>query len=92
MVLSFGELGSRHLRPKVKKVGNVVRRSSSHQPHTRARLRAYPRHEEFTIALSEESDGTQRLLDLVSALYFGKSCGAVYLIDEIDRRMHPLLV
>jgi uncharacterized protein len=47
--------------------------------------------QELILTLSEESDGTQRLLDLLPALY-RKSGKAMYLIDEIDRSMHPLLV
>ena len=42
--------------------------------------------------LDEESDGTQRLLDLLPALYELHTTDAVYFIDEIDRSMHPLLV
>jgi AAA15 family ATPase/GTPase len=42
--------------------------------------------------LSEESDGTQRLLDLLPALYRRIPGNAVYFVDEIDRSMHPLLV
>ncbi len=40
----------------------------------------------------EESDGTQRLLNLLPALQCAKIHGAVYFIDEIDRSMHPMLV
>lgn len=42
--------------------------------------------------LSQESDGTRRLLDLLPALHDLKTCNAVYFIDEIDRSMHPILV
>lgn len=40
--------------------------------------------------LSEESDGTNRLLDLLTIL-FEKRSGRVYVIDEIDRCLHPQL-
>jgi hypothetical protein len=42
--------------------------------------------------LAEESDGTRRLLNLVSALHRLRTRGAVYAIDEIDRSLHPILV
>jgi uncharacterized protein len=45
--------------------------------------------------LSDESDGTNRLLNLLPALHFMRSkndSGNVFIIDEIDRSMHPLLV
>lgn len=41
-------------------------------------------------SLSEESDGTARLLDLLTIL-FESTPGYVYIIDEIDRCLHPQL-
>jgi energy-coupling factor transporter ATP-binding protein EcfA2 len=47
------------------------------------------------LALTDESDGTQRLLHLVPVCEpeepGGKSRGQVFVIDEIDRSLHPLL-
>lgn len=40
--------------------------------------------------LSEESDGTRRILELVEVL-LSDSQDTTYIIDEIDRSMHPLL-
>ncbi len=42
--------------------------------------------------LSDESDGTRRLLQLVPALHRAKADNAVYFVDEIDRSMHPMLI
>jgi hypothetical protein len=41
--------------------------------------------------LSEESDGTRRLLNLIPALHHLKFNSGVFVIDEIDRSMHPML-
>ena len=41
--------------------------------------------------IEHESDGTRRLMDLLPALLHSKSAERVYIIDEIDRSMHPLL-
>ena len=41
-------------------------------------------------SLNEESDGTVRLLDLIEVLVTAEK-GKVYVIDEINRRFHPLL-
>ena len=41
-------------------------------------------------AFSEESDGTQRLFDLIEIL-MNKDSEKVYLIDELDRCFHPEL-
>ena len=37
----------------------------------------------------EESDGTRRILDLIEILFTEKE--KVYIIDEIDRSLHPQL-
>ena len=47
---------------------------------------------EFVLELAEESDGTRRLLDLIPTLYSLTQNSAVYVIDEIDRSMHAMLV
>lgn len=40
----------------------------------------------------EESDGTQRLLDLIPALYKAVRDDVAVIIDEIDQSIHPLLL
>lgn len=45
-----------------------------------------------SLELSEESDGTRRLLQLIPALHHLRTRGGVYFIDEVDRSMHPMLV
>lgn len=42
--------------------------------------------------LSEESDGTRRLLNLLPALHRLHKDGGVFVIDEVERSMHPLLI
>ena len=42
--------------------------------------------------LDEESDGTIRLLDFVPAFKNVISSGKVYIVDEIERSIHPLLI
>jgi hypothetical protein len=41
--------------------------------------------------LDEESDGTKRLFDLIPILYEIQNNEAVFIIDELDRSMHPSL-
>ncbi len=48
--------------------------------------------EEFTFEMREESDGTLRLLDFIPMLIDFQLGDSVYLIDEIDRSMHPMLI
>ena len=45
-------------------------------------------HGSFNIC--EESDGTRRILELVEIL-FAESNNKIYVIDEVDRSLHPLL-
>ena len=47
--------------------------------------------EAICMDISEESDGTRRLLNLLPALFHMSSGASVFFIDEIDRSMHPLL-
>jgi len=44
-----------------------------------------------TLPFAEESDGTQRITNLLPALHSVRKEPAVYVIDEIDRSLHPLL-
>jgi AAA15 family ATPase/GTPase len=44
------------------------------------------------LELTDESDGTRRLLNLIPALHKLQKENAVFFIDEIDRSMHPKLV
>ncbi|WP_026499128.1 AAA family ATPase [Butyrivibrio sp. WCD2001] len=46
--------------------------------------------ENIYYSLSEESDGTARLLDLVEIL-LSPNHNAVYVIDELDRCLHPVI-
>jgi AAA15 family ATPase/GTPase len=41
--------------------------------------------------IEDESEGTQRLIHLIPALATSKSSEKVWIIDELDRRLHPLL-
>ncbi len=47
--------------------------------------------ESVIMPLNEESDGTVRLLHLLPALFSSAGFPSVYVIDEIDRSLHPLL-
>ncbi len=46
---------------------------------------------DFSLSFDEESDGTQRFLHLLPALYHLKTRCKVFVIDELDRSLHPLL-
>jgi hypothetical protein len=46
---------------------------------------------DYNFSFGEESDGTQRLMHLAPMLFDFKKSEQVYVIDELDRRLHPLL-
>lgn len=46
---------------------------------------------ETSLEIKDESDGTQRLLDLIPVLYLVLNGDYVCFIDELDRSMHPKL-
>ncbi|TYQ27101.1 AAA family ATPase [Pseudanabaena sp. UWO310] len=58
-------------------------------------LKTSHRHENgdlIDFSMDEESEGTQRLINLIPSLYIlGKDVEKVVFIDELDRRLHPLL-
>lgn len=45
-----------------------------------------------SLELDQESDGTQRLLHLLPALHSLRKQSCVFVVDEIERSLHPLLV
>lgn len=45
----------------------------------------------YSIPFQDESDGTQRCLNLLPALYHLSTGCKVFVIDELDRSLHPLL-
>ncbi|MBI3229534.1 MAG: ATP-binding protein, partial [Burkholderiales bacterium] len=48
--------------------------------------------ENYALEMKDESDGTRRLLDLMPVLYSLQSKDITFVIDEIDRSLHPMLV
>lgn len=46
----------------------------------------------YDFELKEESDGTQRIFDFVPMVHSVKAEACTYVIDEIDRSLHPTLV
>ena len=47
--------------------------------------------EEVSLDIEEESDGTVRLMDLIPILTLGEGESRVFVIDELDRSLHPNL-
>ncbi|MBU1430307.1 ATP-binding protein [Myxococcota bacterium] len=46
---------------------------------------------EYTLPIREESDGTIRLLNLIPALFQSREQGRIFIVDELERSMHPML-
>jgi len=67
----------------------IMKKSSDEQP-TVEKIVLKHKNNDSEYAFSEESDGTQRLFDLIEIL-MNKNIEKVYLIDELDRCLHPTL-
>lgn len=63
-------------------ITNIFKQSAIHKMQNES---------EVPFEMSEESDGSIRLLDFIPMLIDLKLNSSVYLIDEIDRSMHPML-
>ena len=48
--------------------------------------------EMYALELSDESDGTRKLMAIAPAIELALSEGGVFLIDEIEKELHPMLV
>ena len=46
----------------------------------------------YKLQLSDESDGTRKLMALAPAIEHVLECGGVLLVDELEKEMHPMLV
>lgn len=46
----------------------------------------------YALDLADESDGTKKLMSLAPAIEKALKCGGVLVIDEIEKRLHPILV
>ena len=46
----------------------------------------------YSLPLSVESDGTRQLMALAPAIEYVLDCGGVLVVDELENRMHPLLM
>ena len=77
------------LRNSVDNIIFILELDNNNQLHSKT-LKFNHNNTEAMFALNEESDGTVRLLDLIEVLLTAEK-GKVYVIDEINRRFHPLL-
>lgn len=64
-----------------------VRATSYHQGVNRDGKTSY-----YELNLSDESDGTRKLMALAPAIERALNCGGILLIDELEKEMHPMLV
>ena len=72
----------------------LIQKDSEHRYYL-LRIQSIHRHEmprDIPFSISDESDGTRRLLNLLPALHRLHTDGGVFVIDEVEHSMHPLLV
>ncbi len=66
---------------------NEIKATSNHQG-----VNADGQSELFALELSDESDGTRRLMSIAPAIESVLAKGGVLIIDEIEKELHPMLV
>lgn len=91
------KLDAPHKRVTIQTQGNseeaIFRlKDSTHQALTIRTLHDLGDTELSAFTLSEESDGTRRLLELIPAFFEAMYNGATVIIDEIGRSIHPVLL
>ncbi|MBR3572185.1 MAG: ATP-binding protein [Bacteroidales bacterium] len=69
-----------------------IRRVGDKYYARRVQARHFVKDNLYDFELKEESDGTQRVFDFVPMVHSMKSEDGTYVIDEIDRSLHPTLV
>lgn len=79
---------------KVNNAEIVVEKAGEHRYHILSiqSIHEHEMSEKVRFDVTEESDGTRRLLHLLPALHHLHTDGGVFVIDEVERSMHPLLV
>jgi len=78
------------------RTGNEGRQSIALRNGELVEIRMLPQHiaangQLVSFELKDESDGTQRLIHLAPALITASRQPCVLIVDELDRRLHPLL-
>lgn len=79
-----------YLRMTLGKEGYILRRSPENPTEILAQKMVFV-HGSQSYQMRDESDGTLRLLDLTPALFQLETYPCVFVIDELDRSLHPLL-
>lgn len=84
-VMQFGPLGIRRYR--------VLKNEHQELEVSKLMLKHHmgDSDEEVSLDIEEESDGTVRLMDLIPILTLGEGESRVFVIDELDRSLHPNL-
>lgn len=83
MVELLGYTGDTHVRRKPQDPTRVIVRKLLAEHLAAGR--------KFSLPFCEESDGTQQLLHFMPILFAASSESKVFVIDELDRSLHPLL-
>lgn len=68
------------------KMGEVTARAKHQGENSDGRKMLYP------LDISDESDGTRKLMSLAPSIEQALQTGGVLLVDELERELHPLLV
>lgn len=71
---------------------NYVFENDSLYKKTLVSIHLKPDGTEVEMTMGSESDGTRRLIEYMPLFYAVTKQGGVYIVDEIERSMHPILI
>ena len=71
---------------------NYVFENDSLYKKTLVSIHQKPDGTEVEMTMGSESDGTRRLIEYMPLFYAVTKQGGVYIVDEIERSMHPILI
>jgi hypothetical protein len=71
---------------------NYVFENDSLYKKTLVNIHQKPDGTEVEMTMGSESDGTRRLIEYMPLFYAVTKQGGVYIVDEIERSMHPILI
>lgn len=71
---------------------NYVFENDSLYKKTLVSIHQKPDGSEVEMTMGSESDGTRRLIEYMPLFYAVTKQGGVYIVDEIERSMHPILI
>ncbi len=73
-------------------IANMVEEQGEYVLKTLVPIHFNPSGERIELDISEESDGTRRIIEYMPLLYMVLKSDSVFVVDEIERSIHPIMI